>query len=168
MSGCHVPAVGECACQCHTTGIKTTYSVNPPYPCCMCEAMTYGVYKPIEQKSDVQHLLERINTIDKNIDDALAEHGQKQISDYKDLINMIANLSMRLNKMESSLREFEKQRVIPISKRVDALEEQQTKQEVRLCDLQDSWVNLMAERDTFANYMVDHEKRLYELEEGDY
>jgi len=161
MSGCHVPAVGECACQCHATGIKTMFAVNPPQPCCLCEAMIYGVYKPIEQKSDVQHLLERIITLENFV-------GQNYDKDKQDFLNAMGDLSMRLNEMQSSLREFEKQRVVPIRERVDALEQHQTKQEVRICDLQDSWVNLMAERDTFANRMVDFEERLDELEGGDY
>lgn len=38
------------------------------------------------------------------------------------LVNVLADLSMKLHKMESSLREFEKQRVDPLRDRIQQIE----------------------------------------------
>lgn len=74
---------------------------------------------------DWSYLLKRITTIENFI-------GQNYKQDYKDLLDMIGNLSMKFHKMESSLREFEKQRVNLINMRLTELEEWTRKDEDRI------------------------------------
>lgn len=70
----------------------------------------------------------------------------KEPDKYTELLNRVGKLSMDLNKMESSLREFEKQRHNPLleytKKQVEELQAHLHVLDVKVTDLQESWMEL--------------------------
>ena len=112
----------------------------------------------VKMKIDIEMLIKRIITIENFI-------GQNYKVDYKDLIDMIGNLSMKLNEMQSKFREFEKQVVAPIGMRLTELEDWTRKDEDRIYSRIDDLKKIV---DHLSVRVEDFEDRLDELEEGDY
>lgn len=65
---------------------------------------------------------------------------------FTELLNKVGKLSMDLNKMQSSLREFEKERHLPLveytKKQVEELQAHLHALDVKVTDLQESWMEL--------------------------
>lgn len=112
----------------------------------------------VKMKIDIEMLIKRIITIENFI-------GQNYKGDYKDLLDMIGNLSMKLNEMQSKFREFEKQVVAPIGMRLTELEDWTRKDEDRIYSRIDDLKKIV---DHLSVRVEDFEDRLDELEEGDY
>jgi chromosome segregation ATPase len=92
-------------------------------------------YSPVPQKTDMQIVAERLD----------------------EMHNAMAELSMKINKMQSSLHEFEKQKIDPkfdvLTKFVD-----NTEKNFKLVEKITSHL---------TQQLDDHEERINELEEGD-
>ena len=116
MSGCHPTdlydesmvsqPIGSCNCTCHKTGNKFLLLTNPPQPCCLCD-----------EDLPVSPMVEQMQKLEIRI---------------RETIDAMVELSMRMNKMESQQREFEKQRVTPFEERLSELEQWTRKEEDRV------------------------------------
>ncbi len=84
--------------------------------CAQCD----GVLEDFVQHSCIRGLTDNINRVHKN---------------HNELLNKVAELSMKLNQMQSSLREFEKQKVEPLKDRLNFLIESGRNDELRNSEL---------------------------------
>ena len=110
----------------------------------LCKRIAWDVLRELQNSqpyvsqpnvSQDGELLKRVLTIENWI-------GQNYRSEFQELFNNIGNLSLKLNTMQSDLREFEKQKVDPLARRVDMCENS----DIQECKMVRKFINELKER----------------------
>ena len=110
---CDTSMQQDCSCKCHKTGVKLMHAINPPIPCCKCEALSYAA---VPHKPDMKIVAERLEKLEKWMDDFNPTHERHaEIHDELEV-----RLSQRIEKLELLNTEHQIKRIATLeSENVD-------------------------------------------------